>query len=276
VLLEKLAFPDCPRWHQGLLYFSDVHDGRVWCSTEQSQVQFVAELPGRPAGLGWLPDGHLQLVSMRDRAVLRLTQTGLVQVADLSGSFEHAANNMVVDGRGRAYVSSLGFDLDGGGSPAPTRMACVEPDGETWVVIEDLLFPNGSAITPDGRTLLVAETWGRRISAYDIEPDGSLANPRLWSDLQPNVPAGICLDAQGAVWAADPVNNGVMRVIEGAGAVEWIPFEGRGVHACALGGSDGRTLFLCTSPTSNPSRTIEQREGRIEMLRVEVPAAGTV
>ncbi len=155
-------------------------------------------------------------------------------------------------------------------------MVCVEPDGEAWVVIDRLLFPNGAAIveTDDGaRTLVVAESFGQRLSAYDLLDDGSVEQPRVWADLRPNVPDGLALDAEGAVWVTDPVHNGLMRVVEGSGAVDWVSTGDRPAYACALGGSDGHTLYVCTSPSSNPARTLSERAGRIEARRVAVPAA---
>lgn len=275
VMLDRLAFPECPRWHRGRLWFSDMHDRKIWAMTSAGQSQMIIEVPGQPAGLGWLPDGGLLIVSMTDRKLLRLTGTLLLEIADLSGEFEHNANDMVVDSWGRAYINSFGFDLDAGGEPTSSSMVCVDEDGDVFPVIEGLLFPNGCVVTPDNSTLIVAESFGQRLSAYDIYDDGSVDNPRVWADLRPNVPDGICLDADGAVWVADPVNKGVLRVEEGGVTSDWIPtVEGRGAYACALGGADGRTLFVCTAETSNPAKTVDLRTGRIEACRVSVPGAG--
>ena len=270
VLLDHLVFPECPRWHDGRLWFSDMHDRKVWASTEHGQAEIVLELADMPAGLGWLPDGRMLLVSMFERSLLRLDPGGLVRVADLSDLAPFHCNDMVVDGTGRAYVGNFGFDIDGGAEPTSTTLVCVEPDGEAWVVADQLLFPNGSVITDGGHTLVVAESFGQRLSAYTIEPDGSLSNPRVWADLRPNVPDGICVDADGAIWVADPINHGVMRVLQGAGPVDWIP-TGRRAYACVLGGADGRSLFVCTGASSNPARTLQDRTGRIEVVRVDVP-----
>ena len=270
VLLDHLVFPECPRWHDGRLWFSDMHDRKVWATTEHGQAEIVLELADMPAGMGWLPDGRMLLVSMFERSLLRLDPGGLVRVADLSDLAPFHCNDMVVDGHGRAYVGNFGFDIDGGAEPTSTTLVCVEPDGEAWVVADQLLFPNGSVITDGGHTLVVAESFGQRLSAYTIESDGSLSNPRVWADLRPNVPDGICVDADGAIWVADPINHGVMRVIQGAGPVDWIP-TGRRAYACVLGGSDGRSLFVCTADSSNPARTLQDRTGRIEVVRVDVP-----
>ncbi|MBI2704779.1 MAG: SMP-30/gluconolactonase/LRE family protein [Actinobacteria bacterium] len=206
--------------------------------------------------------------------LLRLENGRLVEVANLTRLAASDCNDMVVHpDTGRAYIGSYGFDVEAGEEPAPAPLACVEPDGDAWVVAEGLHFPNGSAITPDGTTLIVTESSGKRLSAYSIQPDGSLAHPRVWADLTPNIPAGICLDASGAVWVADPVNQGVMRVLEGAGAVDWIGSP-RPVYACELGGEEGRTLYLCTAESSNAAKTVESRTGRIEAIEVDVPRAG--
>jgi len=275
VLLDNLALPECPRWHEGRLWFSDMHDGKVWAMAEGGQAEPVLSVLDQPGGLGWLPDGRMLVVSMVGAELLRLDHDQLVGVCDLRQFGEHAWNDMVVASDGRAYIGNLGYDVARGDEPAGAPLVCVEPDGEAWVVAEQLLLPNGSCVLErDGdRTLLVAETFGQRISAYDIADDGSLHHPRVWADLRPNVPDGMCIDAAGAAWVADPVHRGVMRVVEGAGAVEWVPVDGRSVYGCALGGSDGRTLYLCTGTSTNPAKTLATRTGRIEALRVDVPAA---
>jgi sugar lactone lactonase YvrE len=276
VLLDDLIFPEGPRWHDDHLWFSDMHAHRVIKLLPDGTPETIVEVPNQPSGLGWLPDGRLLVVSMTDRRLLRLDDGTLNEVADLTELAPFHCNDMVVDAHVRAYIGNFGFDLDGGGEPTGTTLVCVEPDGDAWVVVEQLLFPNGMAITPDGGTLIVAESFGQRLSAYDIADDGSLANPRVWADLRPNVPDGICLDAEGAVWVADPVNKGVMRVKEGAGAIDWVSTGDQRAIACVLGGEDGRTLFICTSRSTNPERCIEQRAGRIEATEVEVPYAGFV
>lgn len=279
VLLDHLVFPECPRWHNGRLWFADMHDLKVWAMTQHAQSQLICEVPGQPAGIGWLPDDTLQVVSMTDRTLWRVERGRLHRVADLSHLFSFPANDMAIDANGRAYIGNFGFDLDGTsgatGEPSPACMVCVEPDGEAWIVVEGLLFPNGTVITPDNSTLIVAESFGQRLSAYDILDDGSLANPRVWADLTPNVPDGMCLDAEGAIWVADPVNKGVMRVLEGGAITEWIPTNDRGAYACALGGTDLRTLYICTAESSNPQRTRELRSGHIEAVRVDIPGVET-
>jgi sugar lactone lactonase YvrE len=276
VLIDGLVFPEGPRWHDGRLWFSDMHDHRVVSVGDDGVAQTEVEVAGQPSGLGWLPDGRLLIVSMTDRKILRLDDDALVEVADLSELAPFHCNDMVVDRNGRAYVGNFGFDLDAGEEPTGTTLVCVEPDGDAWVVVEQMLFPNGMVITPDGGTLIVAESFGQRLSAYDIQPDGSLANPRIWADLRPNVPDGICLDAEGAVWVADPAHRGVMRVKEGTGAIDWIPTGDQRAIACVLGGRDGRTLFICTAPSTNPQKCIDKRAARIEATHVDVPYSGYV
>lgn len=274
VVADGLAFPECPRWRGGWLWFSDMHDRQVMRMAKNGFVEIIVKVPAMPAGLGWLPDGRMQIVSMSDQRLLRLDNGRLGEVADLSPYSTFHCNDMVVHPEtGRAYIGNYGFDPESGEDPTPTTLVCVEPDGEAWVVVDGMHFPNGSVITPDGRTLIVAESFGQRLTAYTIEPDGSLSEPRVWADLSPNVPDGICLDAAGAVWVADPVNEGVMRVLEGAGPVEWIGIS-RGAYACELGGEDGRTLYVCTSESSNPEQSVELRSGRIEAIDVDVPRAG--
>jgi sugar lactone lactonase YvrE len=274
-LLDRLAFPKCAHWHDGRLWFSDAHDGRVWAMSEGGQAEPVVAVEGRPSGIGWLPDGRLLVVSERGRSLLRNDGATLTPVCDLSRFSPHPWSDLVVDPDGRAYVGGFGHDVDAGDEPAGAPLVCVEPDGEAWVVIDRLLFPNGAVVIDheEGRTLVVTETYGQRLSAYDLLPDGSAVHPRLWSDLRPNFPSGASLDAEGAIWVADPVLMGVMRVKPGLGTVDWISTGDRGAFACALGGSDGRTLYICTSGSSNPTRTVRDRSGRIEAARVDVPAA---
>ena len=271
VLLDGLRFPEGPRWHDGKLWFSDMHAGRVWTLDPSGRAEMVLNLDGdEPSGLGWLPDGRLLVVSMQQRKLLRRDRAGLVVHADLADVTHFHANDMVVDARGRAYVGNFGFDLNGGAAQTPTNLALVHPDGRVEVAASDLLFPNGTVITPDGGTLIVAETFAARLTAFDVAADGRLSKRRVWAQLERAVPDGICLDAEGAIWVADPINCGLMRVVEGTGTVEWIP-TGRRAYACVLGGSDGRTLYVSTADSSDPARTVESRSGRIEAVRVDVP-----
>jgi sugar lactone lactonase YvrE len=274
VLVDGLVFPEGPRWHDGRLFFSDMHDRRVLAADLEGRVETVLRLPGEPSGLGWLPDGRLLVVSMEDRRLLRLDPEGLHELADLSRLATYHCNDMVVDALGRAYVGNFGFDLH---AEKPefrkAELVLVEPDGRARVVADDLAFPNGSIITPDGRTLVVGESFAARLTAFDVAKDGSLSNRRVWAKLEKAVPDGICLDAEGAIWVASPVSAEVLRVHEGGRVSARIPVATQ-AFACMLGGEDRRTLFVCTAQESHPARCREKRSGRIETVRVEVPGAG--
>jgi sugar lactone lactonase YvrE len=180
---------------------------------------------------------------------------------------------MVVDAAGRAYVGNFGYERFKGENPRPAKLARVDPDGRVSVVADDLLFPNGTVVTPDGATLIVGETTGNRLTAFDIGPDGGLLNRRVWAAVEGLFPDGICLDAEGAIWVADPRGNRVVRVREGGAIAETIPLPGRNAYACMLGGGDRRTLFICTAPGSGPDRA-GKTDGKIETVRVVVPGAG--
>jgi sugar lactone lactonase YvrE len=271
-LLEGLRFPEGPRWHAGRLWFSDMHDGVVLALDPAGGVETIVRVPNEPSGLGWLPDGRLLVVSMHDRRLLRLDAEGLVEAADLSQLAPFHTNDMVVDARGRAYVGNFGFDLHGGGKPVPTDLHLVHPDGRVEVAAREMRFPNGSVITPDGRTLVVGESFGACLTAFDVADDGRLSNRRQWARLERAVPDGICLDAEGAIWVASPVSDEVLRVREGGAVTQRIPVEGRAI-ACMLGGPQRRTLFVCTAGSTDPKQTHDRR-GRILALAVDVPGAG--
>jgi sugar lactone lactonase YvrE len=273
VVLADLAFAEGPRWHEGRLWFSDMHDHRVAAVDLAGTAETIVEVPGQPSGLGWLHDGTLLVVSMVDRRLLRLDGGVLSEVADLSAQATFHCNDMVVDAQGRAYVGNFGWDLHGGGTPVDAVLVLVTPDGETRVVATDLSFPNGSVITPDGATLIIGESFAARLTAFDVAPDGALSNRREWARLNRAVPDGICLDAEGAVWVASPVSAEVLRVREGGAVTHRVPVETQ-AFACMLGGPERRHLFVCTALDSDPARCRETRSGRIEVVEVEVPGAG--
>ena len=272
VLIDGLRFPEGPRWHHGRLWFSDMHSKRVLAVDLDGRTETIVEVPQDPSGLGWLPDGRLLVVSMRDRKLLRLDPGGLVEVADLSGMAPFHCNDMVVDGMGRAYVGNFGFDLHAGQQQVATGLILVEPDGRAKIAAEDLRFPNGTVITPDGRTLIVGESFGACLTAFDIAEDGTLSGRREWARMERAVPDGICLDAEGAIWVASPVSGCVLRLREGGEVTHRIEVE-KQAFACMLGGPERRTLFICTSATSDPNET-KERTGRIEHVEVDVPGAG--
>jgi sugar lactone lactonase YvrE len=273
VLLTDLCFPEGPRWHDGKLWFSDMHGHRVMTVGLDGAAQTVVEVPAAPSGLGWLPDGRLLVVSMEDRRLLRLDPGGLTEVADLHRFATFHCNDMVVDAQGRAYVGNFGFDLHGGATPTPTVLVLVLPTGEARIAADDLMFPNGTVITPDGRTLIVGESFGPRLTAFDILSDGSLTNRRIWATLERAVPDGICLDAEGAIWIASPISAEVLRVVEGGAVTHRVPVATQ-AFACMLGGPGRQHLFICTASSGDPPLCRERRDGRIEVLEVDVPGAG--
>lgn len=273
ILAEGLSFPEGPRWHKGKFYFSDFYRYVVESVSEEGERQVVAEVPNQPSGLGWLPDGRMLIVSMLDRRVLRQEPDGrLVEHADLNSIATWHCNDMIVDARGRAYVGNFGFDTHGGVKPETAALARVDPDGSVTRAADGLEFPNGTIISPDGKTMVIGETRAMRLTAFDIDDDGNLNNRRIWADIDPHFPDGICLDAEGAIWVADPRGNCVIRVREGGEITDKLDM-GRGAFACMLGGQDGKTLHVCTATGSGPHAEA-RRDGRIETTRVAVPRAG--
>jgi sugar lactone lactonase YvrE len=273
VVLDDLCFPEGPRWHGGRLYASDMHAHEVIAVDAHGRRETIARVPGRPSGLGFMPDGELRIVSMTDRKLLALRGGELVTVADLSALAAGHCNDMVIDAQGRAYVGNFGFDFDGGERPRTTRLLRVDPDGSASVAAEDLLFPNGCAITDDGGTLIVAETFAARLTAFRVAPDGTLHDRRVWAQL--TVAAdGICLDAEGCVWVANPVPPGCfLRVAEGGEIKQRIDLPDRAAIACMLGGDRRRTLFLLEAYSVAPERCTPGN-GRVRKVEVDVPGAG--
>ena len=288
-VVSDLSYAECPRWHGDRIWFVDFYTYRVLSAEEDgSDLRVEAEVPEQPSGLGWLPDGRLLMVSMRDARLLRREPDGtLVTHADLSAHVSGHPNDMVVDRDGRAFVGNFGFDLMNGAPVAPANLVRVDPDGTVTTVADDMWFANGSVITGDG-VLLVDETFGNRITAFDLGPDGSLGNRRVWArfgelpserDLEKALgqlvvaPDGCCLDAEGALWIADALAGRLVRVREGGEIVDEIAV-GSGVYACMLGGADGRTLFACAAPDFNEHARKAAREAKLLSVRVDVPHAG--
>ena len=272
VLFEGGAFFEGPRWRDNKLWFSDMHARRIMTLDLDGNSEVVAEVPNRPSGIGWLPDGRLLAVSMSDRRLLRLEPDGFVEHANMSGIAEHECNDMVVDRNGRAYVGHFGFDHFAHAKFSRASLIAVEQDGTIRVVATDLMFPNGTVITEDNSTLIVGESYGRRLTAFDIDEDGSLSNRRVWGEIG-MAPDGICLDAEGCVWVASPPARTVIRVREGGEILARMDV-GRKAIACMLGGPDRRTLFVLTSETTQPARACAIKSARIETVSVEVPGAG--
>jgi sugar lactone lactonase YvrE len=273
VFVEGLGFTEGPRWRDGKLWFSDFVSRKVYALDMRGVMVEVAEVPKVPSGLGWLPDGRLLVVSMEDRTVLRLDGGELVVHADLSALAPFHCNDMVVDAFGRAYVGNFGFDFAGGAKARATVLVLVLPDGTSQVVADGLMFPNGMVISPDGRRLIVGETFASRLTAFDVVPGGGLVNPRVFAQLGAEgsrrgpVPDGICLDAEGAVWVASPSTNECLRVVEGGEVTDRVPTGEDGAFACMLGGGDRRTLFICAGKMDQPV-------GKILMAQVDSPGAG--
>ncbi len=272
-LVDGLTFAEGPRWHEGKLWFSDFYSHRVLTLDGEGRIETIVEVPGRPSGLGWMPEGKLLVVSMLDRRLLRLDTGGLETVADLGHLASGPCNDMVVDGAGRAYVGNFGFDRHQGEAERTTCLVRVDPDGSSRAVADGLLFPNGTAITPDGTTLIVAETFANRLTAFHIEADGGLTGRRTFAQFDDVFPDGICLDAEGAVWIADPRGKRLVRVFDGGRIARTISTGERGSYACMLGGDDRRTLYVCTNVDSGPAAAATQY-GQIDAVRVTVPGAG--
>jgi sugar lactone lactonase YvrE len=271
-LAGGLAFPECPRWHEGELWLSEKRAGRVLAVSPQGAVRVVTTVPGGPGGLGWTPAGDLLVVDMANRSLLRHAGAALELVADLSALTIGRCNDMIVDAQGRAYVGHFGFDILAGAPPAPASLVLVEPDGRSRTVADDLRFPNGSAISPDGSALIVAESGRGRITRFRILPDGDLADRDTFARLDGVTPDGIALDSEGAVWVSDPVHCAVVRALPGGEITQCLSTTPMGAFACALGGSDGRTLFVCLYDEKASLLTAgAPATGSIVTTRVDVP-----
>src|SRR4051794_17539962 len=269
ILMEGLAFPESPRWHQGRLWFSDWVAHEVIALDPEAGSEVMARVDAFPFSIDWLPDGPMLVTAGSE--LLRMEADGsLVTHRDLSDLSDHGWNEIVVDGAGNVYVNGAGFDLMGGGEFAPGVVALLRTDGSAEVVAEDVAFPNGMAITPDGSTLIVADSYAKELIGFDIAADGSLAGRRTWADLGGGVPDGICLDADGAAWYADVPNRRCVRVADGGEVLGTVEHD-RGCFACMLGGADGRTLFIAAQEWSGPE-AIGQRPRTGQLLTVEAPS----
>jgi sugar lactone lactonase YvrE len=271
VLLDGIVFPEGPRWHAGRLWFSDIHGHKVIALTPEGEREDVADVPQRPSGLGFLPDGTLLIVSMVDGLLLRKDDGGLSTVADLSSYGSGGLNDMVVDAHGRAYVDTYGV----GGDRRNGGIILVKPNGEVSLAVQGLTFPNGLVITQDGGTLIAAETMGHRLTAFDIEADGALSNQRVWAELGEVTPDGICVDSEDCVWVGSPFTGEFIRVREGGEVTDRLPTPGKWAVACALGGEDRRTLFCLTAETTMDDLFKHGKaKGWIETAQVPVAGAG--
>jgi sugar lactone lactonase YvrE len=272
VLLADLAFPESPRWHDGRLWVSDWGANEVIAVDLAGRSDVVARVQSFPMCIDHLPDGRLLIVSSADRSLLRQEpDLSLVAHADLASLGEHPWNDIVVDGRGNAYVNNIGFDFPRG-EFAPGMVALVTPDGVARRVADGLAFPNGMAVLPDNATLVVAESYGQKLTAFDIASDGSLSGQRTWAEVNDH-PDGICLDADGAVWYGDVGNQRCVRVREGGEVLQVIDLD-RGCFACVLGGPNRRTLFMIVNEWGGAENMSGGRRGQVLALEVQVPGIG--
>ncbi len=289
-LLDGGGFFEGPRWRDGTWWVSDFYRHQVATVTPDGTETVVVEVEAQPSGLGWLPDGSLVISSMKDHRVLRFADGELSTLADLSTHVGGHLNDLVVDANGHTFVGNFGFDLMAGGDPATASLVRVDPDGTATVAADDLHFPNGAVITPDGATLIIGETTGNRYTAFDLDADGELSNRRVWAELGPLpvagtfeeglaqitvAPDGCTLDAEGHIWSADALGNRAVRIAPGGEIVDEIPGpDGNGVFACQLGGDDGTTLLLCCAPDFFEHNRATARDALLVTTTVEVPHAG--
>lgn len=283
ILAEGIYFGEGPRWHEGRLWFSDFYAHRVASVGLDGDLRTELELDGQPSGLGWMPDGSLLVVRMELRQVWRRWPDGRFDLhADLADHSAHLCNDMVVDAAGRAYVGNFGFDLDAAmrdRGPAGviadhpvTMIALVQPDGTVCDAApgERFGFPNGMVITPDGGTLILAETFGQQLTALDIGADGTLTGRRIWAPVAPRLPDGICLDAAGAVWIANPAAPECARIAPGGEVLDTVTTGNLNCYACMLGGPEGRHLFMLVAPPDAAKAPL----GKVLVTEVDVGRAG--
>jgi sugar lactone lactonase YvrE len=265
LMVDGIAMGESPRWHDGQIWYADWLAGTIVAVAEDKRAEVVVRHESLPLCFDFLSDGSLVLVSSSQGAVLRRRFDGdLEHYADLRAFSPHPWNEIVVDGRGNAYVNGIGFDFPGG-EFAPGQIALVTPDGSARLVADGLAFPNGMAVTADNATLLVAESYGECLTAFDIADDGGLSGRRVWASLPGEHPDGICLDADGAAWFADVAGRHCVRVAEGGAVLAQVPLD-RGGFACMLGGVAGPTLYI----TANSWGT-DQSVGQGQLLAVGVP-----
>ena len=294
-ILDGLYFGEGPRWHDGELWFSDMHAHRVVRTSvdgsggpdgparAEGRASTVVEIThDEPSGLGWLPDGRLLVVAMETQKLLRVEPDGkVVEHADLSGLARGSINDMIVAADGTAYIGDMGMRIHEGGERRPGQTFRVTPDGAVSCAADDLASPNGHILTDDGKTLIIAESGGSRLTAFDVRADGTLANRRTYAELKPDKPGipaappdGICLDAEGAVWVADPIGARVFRVREGGEVTDTIAFDDVIPVACVLGGADRRTLLMCVAADWKRDVVRRAPTGRIDATEVAVRGAG--
>ena len=271
LLVDGLVFVEGPRWRGDRLWFSDMHGEAVHTVDISGQLETAVALPGRePSGLGFLPDGSLLVVSMLEPEILRWDGREVRVHANLTGLVSNRCNDMVVDPRGNAYVGTY---------PAPPDfdgvIVLVEPNGSARIAATDVKFPNGTIITDEGRTMIVAESTGRRLTRFTIEPDGSLTNREMFAGCGADAPDGICLDVEGAIWAAFPLPHEFRRIAPGGEVLDRIPMGDRLAIACTLGGPELRTLFLLTALQLPGEEIRGTRDAAVHVVDVDAPGTGS-
>ncbi|WP_175472136.1 MULTISPECIES: SMP-30/gluconolactonase/LRE family protein [unclassified Curtobacterium] len=275
-VVTGIRFPEGNRWRAGRLWYSDMHTGEVFSvdPSADDAPRCEARVDGQSSGLGWLADGRLVVSAMESRTIVAVESDGSTSVfADLSSVESSLVNDLVVDdATGRTYIGAFGYDLYGGEELRPGPLWVVEPDGSARLAADGLVFPNSANVLPGTRTLVVSETWGGRLTAFDIEADGSLTGRRTWATLPEGVtPDGSTVDAEGAIWVCSVDTGEFLRVVEGGEVTDRIDAPGRCAVDCALGGDDGRTLYLATADSYDPATTARTHDGRISAVRVAVP-----
>lgn len=273
-VVSGLCYPETPRWHDGHVWVSDQYDQAIVEVDPLGGSRVAARFDDSPSGLGWLDDGTLLAVLMHAHSVVRVADGSASSTfANLDGLHGGPTNDMVVAGD-LIYVGNIGFDFYAGEDLTETPLFRLDPAGEVSIAADGLVCPNGMAISPDRTRLYVAESLAGRISSFRIGADGSLYDRAVFAELPGLRPDGICLDADGAIWAACARTPDALRVAEGGEILATARSENNHVYACTLGGADRRTLFLCTSPTDIAEEAVERREGAVEACVVEVPGVG--
>jgi len=267
-LVDGLMFPEAPRWFEGELWFTDQYARRVVRMQPDGSFIEVIQTPDLPGGLGWLPDGTALVVLMTERRVCRIVNGQLEDYADLSELASFHCNDMLVDNQGRAWVGNFGYDLHGGEPVKTAEIILIPLNGLPRIAAQDVTFPNGMAITADGNTLIVAETFATRITAFDISTDGQLSNPHIWAELNGAYPDGLCLAPDGTLWVATPNINQVLQLREGGEILSRTITHGR-PYACMFGGNNSQQLYITSSETDDPEQAKTQQSGRIEKILAE-------
>ena len=273
--VDDFVFLEGPRWHDGRLWVSDIWGHTVYAIDESGQREAIVEVPQRPSGLGFMPDGTPLIVSMVDRRLYKLIDGELVLHADLNTLVDADINDMVVDSAGRAYIGNMGYDLFAGGEAKTAEITLVEPDGGALNVAEGLDFPNGMAITDDGRTLVVAESFGHRVSCFPIAADGTLGDKRVLAELPDLIPDGICLDTAGNVWVSGAMGGEFVQLDSAGAVIARVDVKPRAAIACQLGGADGRNLYCLVYAGGMEELSRGEAGAAIEIARVDTPGAGS-